>query len=255
MTGSFDGEVALLTGGSSGIGRAAALAFATEGAKVAIASRRESESLETVKMIEDAGGEGFFIKADISKSADVQSMVAKTTERFGRLNYAFNNAGIEGPAFTPLVKYSEADWDQVIAINLTGVFLCMKYELPHIIAAKGAIVNMASVAGLVGGRLGSAYHASKHGVVGLTKAAAIENASAGVRINAVAPGVIETDMADRAGFTSNESPVHSRALAMHPMGRFGTPEEVAQAVIWLCSKGAAFTTGHALPIDGGFLIP
>jgi NAD(P)-dependent dehydrogenase (short-subunit alcohol dehydrogenase family) len=131
----------------------------------------------------------------------------------------------------------------------------MKYELPHIIAAKGAIVNMASVAGLVGGRLGSAYHASKHGVVGLTKAAAIENASAGVRINAVAPGVIETDMADRAGFTSNESPVHSRALAMHPMGRFGTPEEVAQAVIWLCSKGAAFTTGHALPIDGGFLIP
>lgn len=255
MTRLFDGEVALVTGGSSGIGRASAIAFAAEGAKVAIASRRSAELLETVKMIEDAGGQGFFIKADVSNSSDVEAMVGETVARFGALNYAFNNAGVEGPAFTPLTKYSQADWAAVIGVNLTGVFLCMKYELPHIIAAKGAIVNMASVAGLVGGQLGSAYHASKHGVVGLTKAAAIENAAAGVRINAVAPGVIETDMADRAGFTSSELPVHSRALAMHPMGRFGVPQEVAQAVIWLCSKGASFTTGHTLPVDGGFLVP
>jgi NAD(P)-dependent dehydrogenase (short-subunit alcohol dehydrogenase family) len=255
MAGLFNGEVALVTGGSSGIGRATALAFAAEGAKVAIASRRATESLETVKMIEGEGREGFFIKSDVSKSGDVQNMVAQTLERFGALNYAFNNAGIEGPAFTPLAKYSDEDWDKVIATNLTGVFLCMKYELPHIIATQGAIVNMASVAGLVGGRLGSAYYASKHGVVGLTKAAALENAAIGVRIDAVAPGVIETDMADRAGFTSSESPVHSRVLAMHPMGRFGAPEEVAQAVIWLCSKRAAFTTGHTLPIDGGFVVP
>jgi len=251
----FAGEVALVTGGSSGIGRAAALAFAREGARVAISSRREAESLETVKMIEAAGGEGFFVKADVSKSADIQALVDKTIERYGALNYAFNNAGIEGDAFVPVVKYSETTWDDVIGINLTGVFLSMKYELPHIIAAKGAIVNMASVAGLVGGRLGSAYHASKHGVVGLTRAAAMEYAGAGVRINAVAPAVIETDMALRAGLTVSASPVRDRLLSMHPIGRFGAPEEVAEAVIWLCSKGAAFTTGHTLPIDGGFLVP
>jgi NAD(P)-dependent dehydrogenase (short-subunit alcohol dehydrogenase family) len=251
----FSGDVALVTGGSSGIGRAAALAFAREGAKVVISSRRESESLETLKMIESAGGEGFFVKADVSKSAEVQALVAKTIERYGALTYAFNNAGIEGDAFVPLAKYSESTWDDVIGVNLTGVFLSMKYELPHIVAARGTIVNMASIAGLVGTRVGSGYNASKHGVVGLTKAAAIEYADQGVRINAVAPGVIETDMAARAGFTGADSPIRPRVLAAHPMGRFGVPEEVAQAVIWLCSKGASFTTGHILPVEGGFLIP
>lgn len=250
----FGGEVALVTGGSSGIGRAAALAFAREGAKVVIASRREAESLETVKMIESAGGEGLFVKADVSKSADVQALVAKAVERYGGLNYAFNNAGIEGAAFTPVASYSESTWNDVININLTGVFLSMKYELPHILTTQGAIVNMASIAGLVGGRIGSAYHASKHGVVGLSKAAAMEYAGQGVRINAVAPGVIETDMAARAGFTGADSPVRPRVLAMHPMGRFGLPEEVANAVIWLCSKGSSFTTGHVLPVEGGFLV-
>src|SRR5271163_2546426 len=215
MTKQFSGEVALVTGGSSGIGRAAALAFAREGAKVVISSRREAESLETVKMIESAGGAGFFVQADVSKSAEVQAMVAKTIERYGALNYAFNNAGIEGDVFVPLAKYSESTWDDVIGINLKGVFLSMKYELPHILAAKGAIVNMASVAGLAGGRLGSAYHASKHGVIGLTKAAAMEYADRGVRINAVAPGVIETDMAGRAGWMAADSPARARALAMH----------------------------------------
>jgi NAD(P)-dependent dehydrogenase (short-subunit alcohol dehydrogenase family) len=162
----FSGEVALVTGGSSGIGRAAALAFARDGAKVVISSRRESESLETVKIIESAGGEGFFVRADVSKSAEVQAMVAKAIERYGALNYAFNNAGIEGDTFVPLAKYSESTWDDIIGVNLTGVFLSMKYELPHIVAAKGAIVNNASVAGLVGTRTGSAYNASKHGVSG-----------------------------------------------------------------------------------------
>jgi NAD(P)-dependent dehydrogenase (short-subunit alcohol dehydrogenase family) len=255
MTQLFSGEVALVTGGSSGIGRAAALAFAAEGAKVAIVSRREAESLETVEMIRSAGGEALFVRTDVSKSEDVQAAVARTVEQFGGLNYAFNNAGVEGPVFVPLDKYPEPSWDQVIAINLTGVYLSMKYELPHIVAAKGAIVNMASIAGLVGGRLGSAYYASKHGVVGLTKAAAMEYADRGVRINAVAPAVIKTDMTDRAGLSVTDSPIYPRILAAHPMGRLGAPDEVARAVIWLCSQGAAFTTGHTLPIDGGFLVP
>ena len=182
-------------------------------------------------------------------------MVARTVERYGGLNYAFNNAGIEGDPFVPVADLSETTWDGVISTNLTGLFLCMKYELPHILASKGAIVNMASVAGLVGGRVGSAYTASKHGVVGLTKAAAVEYANQGIRINAVAPGVIETGMADRVGFLAVGSPLYTRVRDMHPMGRFGTPAEVAQAVVWLCSKRAQFVTGHTLPVDGGFVVP
>lgn len=254
MTKIFSGEVALVTGGSSGIGRATAIAFAAQGAKVVVSSRRTAESLETVKLIEAAGGEGFFVKADVSKSADVDAMVAQTIERYGVLHYAFNNAGIEGTPFVPTAKYSESTWDEVLGINLKGVFLSMKYELPHILASKGAIVNMASVAGLKATRLGCAYHASKHGVIGLTKAAALEYADQGIRINAVAPAVIVTDLADRAGMTSPASPIYSRVLAMHPQGRLGAPEEVAQAVIWLCSKASSFTTGHVLPVDGGFLL-
>jgi NAD(P)-dependent dehydrogenase (short-subunit alcohol dehydrogenase family) len=180
-------------------------------------------------------------------------MVTRTIERFGGLNFAFNNAGIEGDPFVPVIELSETTWDRVISTNLTGLFLCMKYELPHILASKGAIVNMASVAGLAGGRVGSAYTASKHGVVGLTRAAAAEYANQGIRINAVAPGVIETDMADRARFLAMGSPRHTRTLEKHPMGRFGTPAEVAQAVVWLCSKRAEFVTGHTLPVDGGLV--
>ena len=254
MSKMFDGEVALITGGSSGIGRATALAFAAEGAKVVVASRRSDESLETVRLVTDAGGEAFFVQADVSVSADVQRMVAQTVERFGKLNYAFNNAGIGGrPA--PTADYSEEVFDQVIAVNLKGVFLCMKYELPHIVATKGAIVNMSSVAGLVGGRIGTAYYASKHAVVGMTKAAALEYADKGVRINAVAPAVIRTPMKEGAGFLDPGTPTGAMMLARHPLGRFGEPEEVAQAVVWLCSKRASFTTGHTLPIDGGVLIP
>lgn len=249
----FNGEVALVTGGSSGIGRATALAFAAQGARVVVASRRSEESGETVRLILAAGGDAMFVKTDVARSADVEALVAQTIQRYGALNYAFNNAGIDGEAFVPLADYSEAMWDKVIDINLKGIFLSMKYELPHIVASKGAIVNMSSVAGLGGGRLGAAYYASKHGIVGMTKAAAIEYADKGVRINAVAPGVILTPMIERA--FGDDAAMTARAIAKHPLGRIGTPEEVASAVIWLCSKGASFTTGHTLPIDGGFLVP
>jgi NAD(P)-dependent dehydrogenase (short-subunit alcohol dehydrogenase family) len=249
----FNGEVALVTGGSSGIGRAAALAFAAQGARVVIASRRSEESAETVRLIQASGGDSTFVKADVTKATEVEELVRRAVERYGALNFAFNNAGIGGDAFVPVAKYSEAMWDEVIDINLKGVFLCMKYEIPHIVESKGAIVNMASVAGLCGGRLGAAYYASKHGVVGLTKAVAMEYADKGVRVNAVAPGVIQTPMAERAFF--HDAALTARVTSMHPLGRLGTPEEVASAVVWLCSKGSSFITGHTLPVDGGFVVP
>ena len=248
----FNGNVALVTGGSSGIGRAAALAFAREGARVVVASRRVDQSQETVRLIEAAGGEAFFVQADMKKPAEIAALVARAVERFGRLDYAFNNAGIEGDPFVPVAELSQATWDDVIAVNLTGVFLCMKHEIPHLLKTGGAIVNMASVAGLIGGRVGGAYFASKHGVVGLTRAAAIEYAAQGIRINAVAPAVIRTDMTERAFF--HDEALGAQVTAMHPMGRVGQPEEVAEAVIWLCSRRASFTTGHVLPIDGGRLV-
>ncbi len=253
MTESFDGRVALVTGASSGIGRAAAQAFAARGARVAVASRRPEQSEETVALIREAGGEACFVATDVSKAADVEALVARVIDDYGRLDFAFNNAGIEGDPYTLTADYSEDTWDRVIAINLKGVFLCMKYELPHLLETRGAIVNMASVAGLIGGRMGAAYYASKHGVVGITKAAAIEYADRGVRINAVAPAVIHTPMADRAFFFDDS--ITERVTRMHPMGRVGKPEEVAEAVVWLCSGGASFTTGHTLPVDGGFLVP
>lgn len=249
----FEGDVVIVTGGSSGIGRVTALAFAAEGARVVVSSRRENESNETVRLIEAGGGDAVFVKTDTAESADVQRLVSETIRIYGRLNFAFNNAGIEGDSFVPIDRYSEDTWARVLAVNLTGVFLCMKYQLPHIQQTRGAIVNMASISGMAGSRIGVAYVASKHGVVGLTKAAALEYADKGVRINAVAPAVTKTDMAERAFF--HDPAITAAVLARHPMGRAGESEEVAKAVLWLCSKDASFTTGHVLPIDGGYLIP
>jgi len=252
MTPLFTAKLAIVTGGSSGIGKATALAFAQQGAKVVVTSRREEEGQNTVHLIKEAGGEALFIKTDVSKSADVQNMVNRTIDHFGALDFAFNNAGISGSFLTPLLSYDESTWDDVIDINLKGVFLSMKYELPHILKTKGAIVNMASTAGLKAGAMGVAYYASKHGVVGMTKAVAFEYATQGVRINAVAPAIIETDMT--SDVTVKGTPVYDRILARHPMGRFGQPEEVANAVLFLCSPAASYMTGHILPIDGGFMI-
>lgn len=249
----FSGKVALVTGGSSGIGRASAIDFATKGAHVVIAARREKEGEETVEMVKNQGVNSLFVKTDVSKSDEVKSLVQSVISEFGRLDFAFNNAGIEGSAFVPTADYEEEVWDRVIDINLKGVWLCMKYQIPEIIKTKGSIVNMSSVAGLQGGSIGIAYYASKHGVVGMTKSSAMEYARLGVRINAVAPAVISTDMADRAFFSVDEE-FAEKIVKSHPLGRVGTSEEVASAVSWLCSDEAGFITGHTLPIDGGRLI-
>jgi NAD(P)-dependent dehydrogenase (short-subunit alcohol dehydrogenase family) len=241
------GKVAVITGASSGIGRASALALAAEGARVALGARRLAEGEETARLVREAGGEAVFVETDVRRSDQVQRLIQTAVDRWGKLDCALNNAGIEGDVFVPTADYSESTWDQVIAINLTGVFLSMKYEIRQMLQnGGGAIVNMSSVAGLVGGPVGIAYYASKHGVVGMTRAAAIEYGKLGIRVNAVCPAVIETDMAHR-GFDQ----MWERLAGMHPIGRIGKAGEVADAVVWLCSDHASFVTGHALPVDGG----
>jgi NAD(P)-dependent dehydrogenase (short-subunit alcohol dehydrogenase family) len=252
MSEHFAGKVALVTGGSSGLGKASALAFAREGAKVVVSARRAEEGEQTAHLIKEAGGEAIFVKADMAARPEIEALINTAVGTYGRLDFAVNNAGVEGTPFVLTADYSEDTWDQVININLKGVWLCMKYEIPHLLKQRGsAIVNMSSVAGLVGGPIGAAYHASKHGVVGLTKVAAIEYASQGLRVNAIAPAVIRTDMTERAGFLAPE--LEAQLVALHPLGRLGVPDEVAAAVVWLCSDAAAFITGHTLPIDGGFV--
>jgi NAD(P)-dependent dehydrogenase (short-subunit alcohol dehydrogenase family) len=244
-------KVALVTGGTSGIGRDTAVLFAQAGAKVVVAGRRELEGKETVDLIRAAGGEGLFVKADVAKTADVQAMVQKTVEKFGRLDVAFNNAGIEG-IWVPIVEQSEEDFDRVIDINVKGVWLCLKYELQQMLkqGTGGAIVNMSSVAGLMGAAAAATYVASKHAVIGLTRSAALETALKGIRVNAVCPAVIETAMAERA---FGDPAANKAVLAHHPIGRFGKPLEIAEAVLWMCSSKASFMTGHYLVLDGGFL--
>jgi NAD(P)-dependent dehydrogenase (short-subunit alcohol dehydrogenase family) len=251
MAQDLNNKVAIVTGGTSGIGRDAAVLFAEAGAKVVVAGRRETEGKETVDMIRAKGGDGLFVKADVSKSADVQALVKKTVDKFGRLDTAFNNAGVEG-SWMPMVDLPEEEWDRVLDINLKGVFLCMKYEVPEMIkAGGGTIVNMSSVAGLMGTPAAAPYGASKHGVIGLTRTAALEYAKQKIRVNAVCPAVIESPMENRL---FGEPEAHKFAVSMHPLGRIGTPREVAEAVLWMCSEKSSFMTGHYMVIDGGFLV-
>src|SRR5215510_2016450 len=248
MAGRVESKVALVTGGGSGIGRATALAFAREGAKVVVADVVVTGGEETVQMIKTAGGEAIFVKTDVAKPAEVEALVKKIVETYGRLDCAFNNAGIEGEA-TPTVEYSEEGWNRVIDINLKGVWLCMKHEIPQMLKqGGGAIVNTASVAGLVGFAGLSAYVASKHAVNGLTKTAALEYAKSGIRVNSVCPGVIRTPMVERF-FSANPQASESMA-ALEPVGRLGKPEEIAEAVVWLCSDAASFVTGLPMAVDG-----
>ncbi len=251
MTTELEGKVGLVTGGTSGIGRDTAVLFAKAGAKVVVSGRRKPEGEETIELIGAAGGDGLFVKADVSKASDVETLIQKAVERFGRLDIAFNNAGIEG-VWVPIVRQSEEDWDRTIDINLKGVWLCLKYEIRQMLlqGGGGAIVNMASVVGLIGAAGAAAYSASKHGVMGLTKAAALETARNGIRINAVCPAAVETTMAERL---YNAPAVHKYVLSCHPVGRFGRPAEIAEAVVWMCSDRASFMTGQSLVIDGGFL--
>lgn len=245
----FNNKVALVTGGSFGIGRATALAFAEKGAKVAVVDWVENS--ETINLIKNKGGEAIFIKCDVSKTEEVKAMVSKIIATYGRLDYAFNNAGIEGTSGITH-ECTEENWDKTIGINLKGIWLCMKYEIPEILKqGKGVIVNCSSVAGLVGFSGLPAYVASKHAVLGLTKTAALEYAKLGIRVNAVCPGVIQTPMIDR--ITGKTQEAIEQFTELEPVGRFGEPKEVASAVLWMCSDEASYVTGHAMAVDGGFV--
>ncbi|MGA2003718.1 MAG: SDR family oxidoreductase [Terriglobales bacterium] len=251
MTMELKDKVGLITGGTSGIGRETAVLFAQAGARVVIAGRREKEGQETIELIRGAGGDGLFVKTDVSRASEVEALVQTTVEKFGRLDIAFNNAGFEG-VWAPITRQSEEDFDRTININLKGIWLCLKFEIRQMLKQGygGAIVNMASILGLIGSAGVGAYSASKHGVVGLTKTAALENAKSGIRINAVCPGFVETPMSDR---TLRVPSVHKYVVGLHPVGRLGRPSEIAEAVVWMCSDRASFMTGQSLVLDGGFL--
>jgi NAD(P)-dependent dehydrogenase (short-subunit alcohol dehydrogenase family) len=249
--GEFEGKVSLVTGAASGIGCATAIAFARKGAKVVVSDVDRSGGEATAREIEKRGGEAIFVAADVSDAADVEAMVARTVKRFGRLDYAFNNAGIEGE-MASTVDCSEENWDRVLGVNLKGVWLCMRQEIPVMLDdGGGVIVNCASVAGLVGFRNLPAYCASKGGIVELTRATALEYANAGIRVNAVCPGVIRTPMVERVVAGSTE--IEEQYTALQPIGRMGEPDEIAESVLWLCSGGASFVIGHPLVADGGLV--
>ncbi len=246
----FESKTAIVTGGSFGIGRATAIAFAKRGAKVIVADWMEDKQNETIKLIETAGGSAKFVHCDVSCMTEVRNMVETTIDTYGRLDYAFNNAGIEGVTANTH-ECTEENWDKTVGINLKGIWLCMKNEILQMLKnQKGVIINCASVAGLSGFAGLPAYTASKHGIIGLTRTAALEYAKQGIRVNAVCPGVIHTPMVDR--ITGNDKEVEKQYISMEPVGRMGQPEEVAEAVVWLCSDAASFVTGIAMPVDGGF---
>ncbi len=245
-------KIALVTGGGSGLGRAAAQALAREGAKVLVADLNLPSAEETVRLVAAADGEACACAVDVSIAAQVEAMVQIAVERYGRLDAAFNNAGIPGKVGTSVIDYSEEDWDRVVAVDLKGVWLSMKYEIKQMLAqGSGSVVNTSSIAGLVGLAGSSPYVASKHGVVGLTKTAALEYAQQHIRVNAVCPGIFRTPLVERI---IAEIPEREELyLSAQPIGRMGRPEELAEAVVWLCSDAASFVTGHAFPVDGGYV--
>ena len=250
MSGMFEGKVALVTGAGGGIGRATALAFAREGAGVVASDIAGAGGEETARLVGDAGGDAVHVACDVTRPAEVEALVAAAVDTFGRLDCAHNNAGVEG-AYGRTADCEEENFDRTCAVNLKGVFLCLKAEIAHMtVQGGGAIVNTASVAGVEGAKNLPAYVASKHGVMGLTRTAALEYATRGIRVNAVCPGPIRTRMLEAI---MEENPRMEPAMvAAVPMRRLGAPEEIAEAVIWLCSDRAAYVTGHGLVVDGGF---
>ena len=247
---SENSKVVLVTGGSTGIGRAAALALGNKGARVAVADIAVAGGEETVRMITEAGGEAIFVRCDVSRAEEVEAMVNRVIEAYGRLDWAFNNAGVEG-ALLPIVEYPQEVCNRVLSVDLMGVWLCMKYEIPHMLkAGGGVIVNTASAAGLVGVPGDSPYSAAKHGVIGMTKAVALEYGRSNIRVNAICPGVVKTEMFNRV--LSKDPEIGTKQLETTPIGRFGAPEEIASVVLWLFSEAASFVTGHAMAVDGGF---
>ena len=249
--GQLNGKVAIVTGASAGIGKAAAIALAADGAAVVVADVDVERGEETAREITDKGGRALFVRTDVTDDANVAATLARAVDEFGGLDVAFNNAGIEG---TPAITHecTPENWQRTLAVNLTGVWSCMRHEIPRMLErGGGSIVNCASVAGLVGFATIPAYTATKHGVVGLTKTAALEYAEQGIRVNAVCPGVIDTEMVER--FTGGDAEANAAMVATEPVGRLGRPDEIADAVVWLCSEHSSFVTGQAIAVDGGFI--
>ena len=250
VNGSYAGKVAFITGAGGGIGRAAALAFAREGASVAVADVSEKANQETARLIEEQGRRALAVRCDVTRAEDVKAALDKTVDAFGRLDFAFNNAGIEPRNPAPIADYDLEEWNRIIDIDLRGVFLCMKYEIPLMLKhGGGAIVNTSSGAGVIGIKGSPAYTAAKHGVIGLTRAPALDYAAQNIRVNAVCPGYIDTPMMNR--FTGGTAEGRAKVISEEPIGRMGRPEEIANAVLWLCSEAAGFVVGSAMVIDGG----